>query len=64
MNDIWRELRDVRDDVRAVKQSVEESIKPALADTRSRVASLELRVYAILAGMVAAFGAGKSLGLL
>ena len=62
--DVWRELRVVRDDVRGVKQSVEESIKPQLAEQRVRITSLEIRLYAITAGLIAAFAAGKGFGVL
>lgn len=64
LDTIYQEVRGLHADVKSVKQTVEEVLKPELNDLRTRTASLELRVYAILAGLIAAYGAGKGLGLL
>jgi hypothetical protein len=45
-------------------QSLRETILPRLDGIEKRISALELRVLGIAGGVVAAFGAGKGLGIL
>jgi hypothetical protein len=64
LSDIYAELREVRRTASANDQSLRETILPRLDGIEKRISALELRVLGIAGGVVAAFGAGKGLGIL
>ena len=51
-------------EVHSVKQTQSEVITPTLNRHQVRIDRLELRIYAILAGLIAAAAGAKGLGLL
>ena len=81
---IFTELRQMRDEVRGLKQSMDETLKPQIGELRSDVRSLgtlkadrvevekisgrteklEMRVYAVLAGLIAAIAGLNGIGII
>jgi hypothetical protein len=62
--DIYQTLLAVQREVHSVKQTQSEVITPTLSDHSRRLDSLELRMYAIIAGLVAALAGAKGIGLI
>lgn len=61
---IYEKLLTVEREVHSVKQTQSEVITPTLNRHQLRIDRLELRIYAILAGVIAAAAGAKGLGLL
>lgn len=61
---IYDLVLELKGDVKSVKQTMNEVVLPEQTTTRMRLDRLEMRVYAITAGLLAAAGIGKGIGLL
>jgi hypothetical protein len=64
LSDIYAELREVRRTASANDQSLRETILPRLDSIDKRITAVELRLISLAGGVIAAFGAGKGLGIL